>query len=204
MLDRSFSMRQLLLATLNKGKILELKALLESVEAELLTPEDIQLEMQVEELGTTYAENAAAKARAFADESGLLSLADDSGLEVEALAGAPGIYSARYAPELGATDADRRAYLLEQLEPLPKPWLARFSCTAALAAPDGQIHLTNGICKGMILPQERGEHGFGYDPIFLIPDMDRTMAELDMAEKNQISHRAKAINNMIPEILSHL
>lgn len=197
-------MQKLLLATLNEGKIIELRALLESIEAELLTPQDIRLEMQVEETGETYAENASAKAKAFARESGLLSLADDSGLEVDALAGAPGIYSARYAPQPGATDADRRAYLLGQLEPLPKPWLARFSCTAALASPDGGLHFTNGYCEGMIIPQERGEQGFGYDPIFLIPDMGRTMAELDMAEKNQISHRALAIKNMVPLLLSYL
>lgn len=197
-------MRQLLLATLNKGKILELQALLESIKAEILTPQDIGLVMQVEERGKTYAENAAAKAKAFAVESGLLSLADDSGLEVDALGGAPGIFSARYAPKPGATDADRRAHLLGHLEPLPRPWSARFTCTAALASPEGEIHFTNGICKGMIIPQERGEHGFGYDPIFLIPDLDRTMAELEMDEKNQISHRSQAVKNMIPLLLSHL
>lgn len=198
------SMRRLLLATLNSGKILELRALLEEIDADLLTPQDIGLEIQVEEKGKTYAENAASKAKAFAKESGLLSLADDSGLEVHALAGAPGLFSARYAPKPRATDADRRAYLLEQLEPLPKPWLARFTCTAALVSPESEIQFTIGICKGMIIPQERGEHGFGYDPIFLIPTLDRTMAELELDEKNQISHRAQAIKSMIPILLSYL
>jgi XTP/dITP diphosphohydrolase len=197
-------MKKLLLATGNKGKILELRALLENLEAEILVPEEIGLELQVEETGKTYAENATKKAKAFAKASGLLSLADDSGLEVAALDGAPGIFSARYAPEPGATDADRRAYLLQQLKKIPKPWSARFSCTAVLASPAAELHLTNGICKGMIISQERGEHGFGYDPIFLIPDMGMTMAELKMDEKNQISHRARAIKRMIPMLLSYL
>jgi XTP/dITP diphosphohydrolase len=197
-------MKKLLLATGNKGKILELRALLENLEAEILVPEEIGLELQVEETGKTYAENAAKKAKAFAKASGLLSLADDSGLEVTALDGAPGIFSARYAPEPGATDADRRAYLLQQLKKFAKPSSARFSCSAVLASPAGELHLTKGICKGMITSQERGEHGFGYDPIFLIPDMGMTMAELKMDEKNQISHRARAIKRMIPMLLSYL
>lgn len=197
-------MKKLLLATGNKGKILELRALLENLEAEILVPEEIGLELQVEETGKTYDENAAKKAKAFAKASGLLSLADDSGLEVAALDGAPGIFSARYAPEPGATDADRRTYLLQQLNNFAKPWSARFSCSAVLASPAGELHLTKGICKGMIISQERGEHGFGYDPIFLIPDMGMTMAELKMDEKNQISHRARAIKRMIPMLLSYL
>ena len=201
---KDFLMKKLLLATGNKGKILELRALLENLEAEILVPEEIGLELQVEETGKTYAENATKKAKAFAKASGLLSLADDSGLEVAALDGAPGIFSARYAPEPGATDADRRAYLLQQLKKFPKPWSARFSCSAVLASPAGETHLTNGICKGMIISQERGEHGFGYDPIFLIPDMGMTMAELKMDEKNQISHRARAIKRMTPMLLSYL
>ena len=193
-----------MLATGNKGKILELRELLNGLKAEILIPDDIGLELDVEETGKTYAENAAKKAEAFAKASGLLSLADDSGLEVEALAGAPGIFSARFAPDPGATDAGRRTYLLQQLDKIAKPWLARFSCTAVLASPDGVLHLTDGICQGIIIGQERGEHGFGYDPIFLIPDMGMTMAELKMDEKNQISHRAKAIKRMIPILLSYL
>ena len=197
-------MRKLLLATGNQGKIEELRALLESLKTEIIIPKDIGLMQQVDETGKTYAENAAKKALAYAKASGYLTLADDSGLEVEALAGAPGLYSARYAPKPGAADADRRAYLLQQLIPLPEPWPARFTCTAALALPNGELHFTNGVCSGTIIEQERGEHGFGYDPIFLIPSLGKTMAELDMDEKNAISHRAQAVKSMIPILLSYL
>jgi XTP/dITP diphosphohydrolase len=131
-------------------------------------------------------------------------MSDDSGLEVEVLSGAPGIFSARYAPRLGATDADRRAYLLQQLSSYPRPWTARFHCTVALASPDGAVHFSEGICQGEIIPQERGMNGFGYDPIFLIPELGRTMAELDMKEKNRLSHRAQAVLAIKPVILSLL
>ncbi len=132
----------------------------------------------------TYAENAARKAQAYSIASGIFTLGDDSGLEVDVLNGAPGIYSARYAPQVGATDADRRAYLLQQLSPYPSPWIARFNCTVALASPDGDVHFAHGICPGEIIPEERGVNGFGYDPIFLLTEMGRTMAELTMDEKN--------------------
>ena len=197
-------MMNLLLATGNQGKIEELRALLEGVGAEITIPKDIGLALRIDETGKTYAENAAKKALAYAKASGLPALADDSGLEVDALGGAPGLYSARYAPEPGAVDADRRAYLLQQLKPLPGPWFARFICTAALALPNGELNFTDGICSGTIIEQERGEQGFGYDPIFLIPGVGKTMAELKMEEKNQVSHRAQAVKRMIPILLSYL
>lgn len=197
-------MRKLLLATGNQGKIKEMKALLQGVEAEILTPGDLDLVLQVEEAGKTYPENAARKAKAFAAAANMLTLADDSGLEVEALGGAPGIYSARYSPKSGATDKDHRDYLLQQLQRFPRPWAARFHCTVALASPGGEIHFTEGNCVGEIIAEERGEAGFGYDPVFLVSELGRTMAELSMVEKNKISHRSRAIKAMLPILLTHL
>jgi XTP/dITP diphosphohydrolase len=196
--------QNLLLATRNQGKIEELKDLLHSVDFVLITPDDLDLELDVEESGQTYLENAARKAAAYAASSGLIAMGDDSGLEVKALDGAPGIYSARYSPKPGANDKDRRDYLLSQLQGSVKPWSARFHCTVALASPDGQIHFSEGDCAGEIIPVERGESGFGYDPIFLVSELDKTMAELSMAEKNQISHRARAIQALLPTLLAYL
>jgi len=186
-------MTKLLIATNNKGKVLELQELLQGLNIEPVTPTQIHLELDVVENGLTYAENATKKAVAFAKTSNLISLADDSGLEVDALNGAPGLYSARYSPNPKATDADRRAYLLHNLQNSPRPWTARFRATIAIAIPSGDIHLTEGICEGEIISDERGTGGFGYDPIFLFPELGRTMAELSMDEKNCLSHRAKAV-----------
>jgi XTP/dITP diphosphohydrolase len=197
-------MTKLLLGTENPGKIREINSLLQEVKADLVIPGDLGLALHVEESGQTYAENASRKALIYSKASGLLTLADDSGLEVDALNGAPGLYSARYSPKTGATDKDRRDYLLKQLRGFSRPWLARFHCTVVLAAPEGVIHVADGVCQGEIIPDERGESGFGYDPIFLVENMERTMAELSMAEKNQISHRGKAIEAVIPILLSYL
>jgi len=191
-------MTKLLIATNNKGKVKELQGLLKDLEIELVTPADINLILEVEEDGSTYAENAAKKAVAFAHASGLISLADDSGLEVDALDGAPGLYSARYHPKPGASDADRRAYMLKNLHGKPKPWSAHFHATIAIAVPEQDVHISEGNCYGQIIPKERGTGGFGYDPIFLFPELNKTMAELEMEEKNRISHRANAVMNAIP------
>jgi len=195
---------KLLLATNNPGKRAEIQALLSLLPIELILPADMGLLLNVREEGRTYAENAALKATTFARASRLPTLADDSGLEVQALGGAPGLHSARYAPQPNATDADRRAYLLANLKAHPRPWLARFHCTVALATPDGQVQFAEGECRGEIIPQERGENGFGYDPIFLLPPLQRTMAELSMDEKNQLSHRARAVKAALPFILERL
>ena len=196
-------MTKLLLATNNKGKIKELKVLLHGLDAELLTPEDVMLDLNIEESGATYLDNAVKKAAAYAEQSSLYSLADDSGLEVEALNGAPGIYSARYSPRSGADDKDRRDYLLEQLQPFSRPWWARFRCTVVLAAPGGETHFADGECAGEIIPVERGTAGFGYDPIFLLTNLGKTMAELSMLEKNQLSHRARAVRALEPILAAH-
>lgn len=191
-------MHKLLIATGNKGKVREIQALLEGLEIELLTPADVGLTLEVEEDGGTYAENAGKKARAYSQASGFLALADDSGLEVDALGGAPGLHSARYTGQPGATDADRRAYLLRQLQGRPRPWTARFHATVAIAAPTGELWFTEGNCEGEIIPEERGTCGFGYDPIFFLPALNRTMAELSMDEKNRLSHRALAVRAAVP------
>ena len=197
-------MTKLLLATGNQGKIDEMKDLLQSVKVKIITPEDLHLALEVNEDGRTYRENAARKALAFSAASSLLALADDSGLEVEALDGAPGVYSARYSPKPGATAKDRRDYLLAQLQGVSKPWSARFHCTTALASPEGEIHFTEGICAGEIISEEHGEAGFGYDPIFFVSALGRTMAELSLTEKNQISHRSQAIKSLLPILLTYL
>ena len=206
-------MQKLLIATNNKGKVEEIKDLLKAIRVELVTTHDIGIELRVEEDGSTYAENAEKKALAFALASGLISLADDSGLEVEALNGAPGLYSNRYGPSLslppnsknlggdggGLTDTDRRAYLLKNLKDIPRPWTAKFHATIAIAVPGNpSVRFAKGECKGEIIPEERGTGGFGYDPMFFIPEMNRTMAELSMEEKNRLSHRARAIINAKP------
>jgi XTP/dITP diphosphohydrolase len=191
-------MMRLLIATENQGKVKEIQALLESLDVELVTPKSLGLELNVIEDGTTYEENAGKKALAYARASGLISLADDSGLEVDALDGAPGVYSARYSPLPNATDADRRAYLLENLRGKPHPWTAHFHATIAIATPDGTLHFADGNCYGEIIAEERGANGFGYDSIFFIPALNQTTAELSMDEKNRLSHRALAVQNAKP------
>lgn len=185
-------MTKLLLATNNHGKLREFLHIYQDLPLELLIPSQLNLVMEVEENGKTYAENAELKAKAFARASGLLTLADDSGLEVDALDGRPGIHSARYSSLPGANDADRRTFLLKNLQGKSRPWTARFCCVIAIAKPSGEILFAEGICPGEIIPEERGEQGFGYDPIFLLPELGLTMAELPVEEKNRISHRARA------------
>jgi XTP/dITP diphosphohydrolase len=188
-------MKQLLIATNNKGKIKELHDLLKDTGIELITPSQINLDLDVVEDGQTYAENAAKKAVAFAQASGLISLADDSGLEVDALDGAPGLYSARYGSSNGGklSDAERRALLIRNLQDMPRPWMGRFHATIAVAIPNGETQLAEGFCEGEIIPEERGTGGFGYDPVFLLSELRKTMAELSMEEKNRLSHRARAV-----------
>lgn len=191
-------MKQLLLASENKGKLVEMRELLLGLGLELFSPYDLDLRLNVDENGSTYAENAALKALAYQRASGLATLADDSGLEVDALGGRPGLHSARFSPLPNASDADRRAYLLEQLRGKPQPWTACFHCTVAVALPGGSLEFAKGECPGVISPIERGSTGFGYDPIFYIPERGATMAELGEAVKNQISHRARAIRAARP------
>ncbi len=185
-------MNKLLLATTNQGKLKEYRRLFADLSLELVAPGDIGSTLQVEEDASTFAENARLKAVAFATESGLAALADDSGLEVDALGGEPGTRSARYAGD-DAGDADRIAFLLERMKDVPwEERTARFCCVIAFARPDGAVKYRRGECRGKIALEPRGEHGFGYDPVFFLPELSRTMAELSPAEKDRISHRGEA------------
>lgn len=197
-------MLKLLIATNNPGKTRELCSLLDLPGLELVIPAQLGLDLHVEETGSTYARNAQLKGLAFAQAAGLLTLADDSGLEVEALEGLPGLHSARFVGRNNATDQDRRSLLLDRLKGFPPPWKAQFRCVVALVQPDGATHFTEGICEGEIIPEERGSNGFGYDPIFFIPPMHKTMAELSLEEKNQLSHRAKAVRAAEPYLKNFL
>ena len=191
-------MPSLLLATNNKGKVAEIKALLAELDLNLLTPSDVGLSLEVPEDGQSYAENASKKAVAFARVSRMPALGDDSGLEVDALQGQPGLHSHRFCPIPNASDADRRKYLLEQLADKPRPWTATFRATVALVSTSGNVKLATGQCIGEIIPEEQGNNGFGYDPIFFIPEIGHSMAELDLHEKNGLSHRGRAVQNAIP------
>jgi XTP/dITP diphosphohydrolase len=197
-------MQRLLVATGNPGKLSEIQSLLEGIKISLITPDRIGVTLQVEENGKSYEENASLKAQAFSHASGLVTLADDSGLEVDVLAGRPGIRSARFSPLPDATDADRRAYLLDLLHDHPRPWKAHFHCTVAIATPEDKLYFAQGNCPGEIIPEERGTNGFGYDPIFLLTEIGLTMAELSMNEKNRLSHRARAVMAAIPILIAVL
>lgn len=159
-------MLQLLIATSNKGKVKEIQALLDGLNVELVTPKNIGLEMDVEEDGATYQENAGKKARAYSQASGLVALADDSGLEVDALGGEPGLYSARYSSKPGASDADRRIFLLEKLKGKPRPWTAHFHATVAVATPDGWCSLQRGIATGKSSPKSAAREDSGTTRFF--------------------------------------
>ncbi len=183
---------KLLLATNNQAKVREYRSLLQNLPYALVTPSELGIITIVDEVGRSLEENARLKATVFAGKSRLLSLADDSGLEVDALGGKPGRLSARYAGE-GASDRDRVNYLLLQLKDVPwEKRSARFRCVIAIATPDGGVTLCTGECRGFITFEPSGEGGFGYDPVFYLPESGKTMAELPLEVKNQVSHRGKA------------
>ena len=184
--------RKLLLATNNQAKVREYRSLLQNLPYELVTLAEQGITTIVSEVGESLKENAKLKATVLAVESQLLALADDSGLEVDALGGEPGRLSARYAGE-NASDKDRVNYLLLRLKDVP--WerrSARFRCVIAIAIPDGEVEFCSGECQGFITFEPRGEQGFGYDPVFYLPELDKTMAELPLEIKNRVSHRGQA------------
>ncbi|MFO0726959.1 MAG: RdgB/HAM1 family non-canonical purine NTP pyrophosphatase [Myxococcota bacterium] len=188
-------------ATSNAGKAKEMAALLGG-RAEILTLKDFPAIVMPEETGATFEENARQKAEHVAGITGLRCLADDSGLEVDALGGAPGVRSARYAP---GSDADRMRALLAALEAVPDgARAARFRAAIALACPGRPTEVTEGRVEGSITRAPRGEHGFGYDPIFLVAGTDRTMAQLHLDKKSEISHRARAFAALLPSILREI
>lgn len=195
--------KALLLGSSNPGKLREMQALLDDLPLRLLRQADLGQPISVAETGESYTENARLKAVTLAQHFRIWTLADDTGLEVDALDGAPGLRSARLL-EPGASDAQRRERLLELLETMPEPWTARFRCVAALASPHGDLAIAEGVCEGEIIPIERGAHGFGYDPIFKVADAGKTMAELSLQQKNRLSHRARAINALLPKLREYL
>ena len=183
---------KLLIATRNKGKMRELRQLLGGVPYEMVSLDDLGIADEIEETGATFEENAALKAEGCSRLSGLPALADDSGLEVDALGGAPGVRSARYAGA-DASDADRVSLLLKNLaNTSANDRSARFRCVIAIAAPGERTRFYSGVCEGRIAAAPRGDNGFGYDPVFDIPELGMTMAELPTERKNAVSHRARA------------
>jgi XTP/dITP diphosphohydrolase len=185
-------MSKLLLATTNRGKISEYRSLLSGLPFELVTPGEVGINIDVEEKYPSYEENASVKAKTYSDASHLITLADDSGLEVDMLGGEPGIRSARAAGE-AAGDKERIKHLLARLKGVPlEKRTARFKCVIAIATPEGRTELCHGECPGLVVLEPRGENGFGYDPVFYLPEFKKTIAELPLDIKNRISHRGKA------------
>jgi len=196
-------LRKLLLATNNRAKVREYRDLLRDIPFKLVTLAEAGITTVVPEVGETLEENARLKAVTLAAESRLVALADDSGLEVDALGGEPGPLSARYAGE-GASDGDRVTYLLDRLEGVAwEKRTARFRCVIAVATPEGRVELGLGECRGVITLEPRGEEGFGYDPIFYLPEMGKTFAELSLESKSKVSHRGKAVRE-VPAVLARL
>ncbi len=185
---------KILIATNNKHKVREISQIFEGTGYEIISPAMIDLHVEVEEDGETFAENALKKAKGFCEASGLISIADDSGLTVDALNGAPGVYSARYGtPDLD--DKGRTMLLLKNLDGIENR-NAAFVCSIAMVFPDGKVITAEGKCPGVIAYEMSGENGFGYDPVFVPNGFDRTFAELSEEEKNKISHRGRALEEL--------
>jgi XTP/dITP diphosphohydrolase len=192
---------KLLVATNNPGKLKEYRHLLRDLPLEVTNLRDEKIDFEPEETGLTFEENAILKASAFARRSRLLTLADDSGLEIDALDGAPGVHSARYGGTRRGEDVQRYELVLRQLVGVPWPErTARFRCVIAIATPEGQVKTAEGVVEGIIAFEARGERGFGYDPIFFIPEFECTMAQLPPETKNRFSHRARAAQAVRPII----
>lgn len=194
-------MTKLLVATHNKGKVTEFAEMLQDMEIEWLSLDDLGVTEDVAETGRTFRENGVLKAQAYAAVSGLLTLADDSGLEVDALDGAPGVYTARYGGG-GLTAVQRYEKLLDDIKHVPDPQrTARFRCVIVLAAPDGSLlGESEGVCEGRIALAPAGDNGFGYDPVFYLPAFSQTMAQLTAPQKHQISHRGRAMQAIAPRL----
>jgi XTP/dITP diphosphohydrolase len=193
-------MPKLLIATHNPGKVFEFAEMFRNLPIECVSLDEVGITEDIEETGETFEDNARLKAIGYCEMSGLITLADDSGLEVDALGGEPGVYSARYAGP-GATAADRNAKLLKNMAEVPADQrTARFRCVIAIATPSGEIYTADGTVEGRINYEPRGELGFGYDPVFFMPEYGATLAELGSPIKNKISHRAKALQAIMPTL----
>ena len=193
--------RRLLVATRNAGKVIEYSEMLAALDVDWISLDDAGITIDVEESGDSFLANAILKAQAYAGMTGLLTLADDSGLEVDALDGAPGIFTARYGGP-GLSPVQRYEYLLHNLKDVP--WVqrsARFRCVIAIASEDKRLLASaDGICEGMIASMPSGDGGFGYDPVFYLPERGLTMAQLPSAEKHVISHRGQALQAIEPAL----
>lgn len=188
-------MKQVVIATKNKGKAKDFEALFNPFGIEVVTMFDVAPDMEIDETGTTFEENAILKAETLANTLNTLVIADDSGLMVDALNGEPGVYSARYAGD--HDDEANIVKVLEKLQGVPtEERTARFMCALAIAGPGVETQTVFGTCEGVILEQKRGTNGFGYDPVFYVPQLDRAMAELEPSEKAAISHRGNAIRKL--------
>ncbi len=188
---------KVVLASRNRHKLEEIQNILARYDMELVLQSDLGLDIDVEENGTSFEENSELKARAVMEASGLPAIADDSGLCVDALGGAPGIYSARYGAPDCVTDWDRLCFLLRNLKGIrSEERTARFVCVITLLYPDGRKLVARGTCEGMIAYEPSGEDGFGYDPVFYLPTHGCTFAQMGQERKNQISHRANALNRL--------
>lgn len=193
-------MRRFIVATKNKGKLAEIKEILHDFSFEVISMEEAGITKDIEENGTTFEENALIKAEEIFRVTGEMVMADDSGLEVDYLNGAPGIYSSRFAGE-GATDEDKNKKLLKLLEGVPfEKRSARFVCVIAVIFPDGQRFTVKGTCDGYIGFEPIGNNGFGYDPLFFMPEYNMTTAQMEPEQKNRISHRGKALAKMVEEL----
>jgi len=192
---------ELLVATTNRGKLRELKALLPRLR--LLTPTDVGMPLSIEETGQTFVENAHLKVSAYHAATGLRAMGEDSGIEIDALNGEPGVYSARYH---GLPDGPaKNAHVLDLLSDVSEGQRGcRYVCAVVLIEPDGREHVFEGECRGRIASAPAGEAGFGFDPIFLVPRLGRTMAELTAEEKNRISHRGRAVRKLARYLGSNL
>ena len=186
----------MIVATWNKGKIREIQEVLKGLGLRIYALSDIPNVPEIEEDGKSFAENALKKARFYSKHFGKLTIADDSGLEVDSLKGQPGVHSARYAGE-GASSREKNQKLLREMKDVPiSKRGARFKCIIAVVSPDGREAIAEGECKGRIGFKEKGKKGFGYDPLFILPKYGKTMAELSLEAKNKISHRGKALRKI--------
>lgn len=187
-------------ASTNNGKIKEIKKVLQDTPFDVISMTEAGFNDEIEETGSTFEENALIKAQAVAAKVNAIVMADDSGLEVDALKGAPGVYSARYAGE-GANDKDRNMKLLKELESTPDDKRqARFVSAIAVVMPGGRNFVVRGTCEGIIAREPSGDNGFGYDPLFYMPEFGATMAEITIDEKNKVSHRGRALVKMVENL----
>lgn len=192
---------KVVLASKNQHKLQEMQQILGQYGLEVVLESDLGLDIEVEETGTTFEENSMLKAKAVQQAAGITALADDSGLQVDALNGAPGIYSARFGGERNKSDRDRLEYLLELMKDVPQAQrTARFVSVITMLRPDGSSIVARGTCEGVIAFAPHGSNGFGYDPVFYVPQEGCTFAQLKSERKNEISHRANALKNFVEQL----